>query len=328
MAGFRAHIAPLADVPEWDDLARVHAHGRVFASRKWLGILADIFGTTTDVAIVSGPDGPVVGIPLLTRRRGPLRVVPPPPISLYNGLVMGPDTPADAIAAGLAAVERHCHFAALLCPPALPRRTFRDRARWGLLDQESLVVDIADVDEAWRRFSQSLRRKLRRAEEQRLVLHTLDDETLLLALHQQSYARHALAPPIPGDTLRAWLRLLREEGMAECYGASLPAGGTVAARVVIPDGDVLFDWLAGADVAHHDIAGSHWLVASILREASARSMRRFDFMGANTPGVTDFKRSFGGELLSFCTATFYRSALVRSIEQVRNLLRRRRRMTR
>ncbi|MBL0175380.1 MAG: GNAT family N-acetyltransferase [Ignavibacteria bacterium] len=328
MAGFRAHIAPLADVPEWDDLVRVHQHGRVFASRTWLGILADVFGTTTDVAVVHGPDGPVVGIPVLTRKRGPLRVVPPPPISLYNGLVMGPDAPADAIATGLAAVERHCHFAALLGPPAFPPDLFDARPRWRALAQESLVVDISDADDAWRRFSQSLRRKIRRAEEQRLVLHAIDDEGVLLALHQQSYARHALSPPIPGDTLRAWLRLLREEGLAECYGASLPAGGAIAARVVIPDGDVLFDWLAGADLAHRDIAGSHWLVARILREASARSMRRFDFMGANTPGVTDFKRSFGGDALPFCTATFYRSALVRTIERVRNRMRGRRRTAR
>lgn len=325
MAGFRADIAPLSQLPEWDALARQQPHGAVFASRRWLSIVADLFGLSADAILVSDARGPVAGVPFLTRKRGPLRIAPPHPITLYNGIVALPDAPREAIAAGLAALERRCHYAALLAPPHLDARVFGDRPRWQTTEQASIVVDVADFEQTWKQFTQSLRRKIRRAEEQSLVFHRIEDTGLLLALHQKSYARHAIAPPLPADTLRAWVRTLQQEGIAECYGASLPAGAVIAARAVIPDGDVLFDWLAGAEIAHHDIAASHWLVARILQEASARAMRRFDFMGANTPGVTDFKRSFGGLTTPYLVAAYYRHPIIHSLERARNELRLRRR---
>ena len=325
MAGFRADIAPLSQLPEWDDLARQHAHGALFASRRWLYILADVFGLSDDGILVSDTRGPIVGIPLLTRKRGPLRVAPPHPITLYNGIVSVPGAPAEAIAAGLNALERRCHYAALLAPPQLDESVFDNRERWSLSDQASIVVDVADFERTWKQFTQSLRRKIRRAEEQSLAFHRIEDTGLLLALHRKSYARHDVAPPLHADVLRAWLRTLQQEGIAECYGASLPAGPTIAARVVIPDGEILFDWLAGADIAHLDISASHWLVARILQEASSRSMRGLDFMGANTPGVTDFKRSFGGITRPYFVASYYRHPLIHTIERARNALRRRRR---
>jgi hypothetical protein len=325
MAGFRADIAPLSQLPEWDALARQHPHGAVFASRRWLAILADVFGLSADGILVSDASGVLVGIPLLTRKRGPLRVAPPHPITLYNGIVAAPGTPREAITAGLAALERRCHFAVLLTPSQLDPRVFDDRPRWLTTEQASIVVDVADFDATWKQFTQSLRRKVRRAEEQSLVFRRVEDAGVLLALHQTSYARHAIAPPLPSDLLRAWLRTLQQEGIAECYGASLPAGPVIAARAVVPDGDVLFDWLAGADIAHHDIAASHWLVARILQEASTRGTRRFDFMGANTPGVTDFKRSFGGVTLPYQVATYYRYPIIQSLERARNELRLRKR---
>ena len=308
----------------------------IFAGRRWLRSLEVHFGFQAEVLAGAAAGGVEAAVPLLSRQRFFLRTSPPPPITLYNGFVSsvtgavaGGDAGLRAAAAAiLDRIVARYHFVALALPIGCAVTDVFRKKRWQLILQQTIRVPMPDYDTVWKNYSQSLRRKIRRADDHRLRLVETRDVTNVTSLYGLSYERHAMVPPIPVSVVRDWLGSLCEQGIARVFSAVLPNGTVVAARAIIPDGDVVYDWLAGADVATADISASHWLVANIQRQCVEEGYGTFDFMGANTPGIVDFKRSFGGERIPYHIATYYRSSVIKTMETLRNTIKRRNRSIR
>ena len=325
-----------ASSPAWLQVSGRHRSVPVFASAKWLEILSEVFRFQAQILTAHATSGAGIAIPLLSRQRFFLRVSPAPPITLYNGFqtTLPPTTdkqrrqliaPTESI---LREISAHYHFASLSLPVDCPVIDVFHRFRWQLLKQRTIVIPMTDHEAVWAGYSQSLRRKIRRADEQQLRLAETEDIDCVVALHETSYQRHGIMPPVPKIQLLDWMRRLKAENFLRMFTAALPNGKVVAVRVVIPDHNSIYDWLAGADVGATDISASHWLVANIHRRFMELGYTSFDFMGANTPGVAEFKRSFGGMEVPFHIATYYRSPMVKTVESLRNSLRRKRRRLR
>jgi len=83
-----------------------------------------------------------------------------------------------------------------------------------------------------------------------------------------------------------------------CYLARHPSKGVGAIRVGMKAADgTFYDWLAGNDPDHFQHGSSSFLVSEILHDLRLMGMQRFDFGGANTPKIADFKQGFNGELV-------------------------------
>lgn len=74
-------------------------------------------------------------------------------------------------------------------------------------------------------------------------------------------------------------------------------------RVILSFKDMLHDWFAGDVTEARDKYTNDILVWEVLKWGSANLFKTFDFGGAGEPGkeygVRDFKKKFGGELVSF-----------------------------
>lgn len=315
----------------WDDFVDASPEGSVFSRAVWLANLAEAFGGDCRIAFCTVDGAIAAAVPLLVRRAWGIRYAPPMPITAYNGWLTGaawsalPGTQKRACAEVLwkRAVRDigfgWFSFAPGIAPP-LP-----DSARWRPHERRTVLVPLDDFDRTWAGFSQSLRRKIRRAEETGIALRATEDAERIVALHAASYARHGASPPFPAPLLARWLKALFETRLIEGFEAVLPGAATASAvRVVARDGATVYDWLAGADV-HEGIAASHWLVCSIMRRAAEAGARIFDFMGANTPGVTDFKMGFGGSVTPYTVLSYHRTAMHRTLERTRGAVVRRRR---
>jgi hypothetical protein len=297
----------------WDELHR-RANGIVFSSAAWLRALADMYGRDAHCALVS--DGEVVraGSPLLLKQKGMLRYSGELPMSLYSGLLhtLGAEAFTEASEALFGETEQLCHFASLSLPREDVLLPVLSTRGWELRNRLSLRLDLSNADHLWDGYSQSLRRKIRRASEMPLNLSDDVSADVLIDLYSKSYLRHGLHPPTQPGQMRGWILRLKREGLLQCFGAFRADGVPAAARALIRDGDTVYDWLAGADPAVSPSA-SHWLLHSILLRYADEGARTFDFMGANTPGVVDFKRSFGSYEHPYIEANWYRSPLVKTL---------------
>lgn len=323
-------LAP-AEAQSWDALASTQPLGGCFASRAWLGHIERAFGYTAMLLAAEDNGRFLAGAVLLLRRRGPFMISPPAPISLYGGLLLDPAVAAadtrEAVAlasAVLAEAGKVCHFAHLSVREEPWARAALEQRHWSLRAQETLHVAIADPARARAAYSPSLRRHIRKAGKRGVCRDRDAAVGTVLDLHLRSYERHGSAPPFPRALLERWLGGLVQDGLVDIHCARSAEGAPAAARVVIPFNGTVYDWIAGADLSLGDLSASHWLVDQLVEEYAERGMTTFDFMGANTPGISDFKQLFGGTRVPYIAAVQYRNTMVRVAEALRNTTRRRR----
>jgi hypothetical protein len=301
---------------QWDELHEA-AGAAPFAGRPWLELIAELFDRSIDISILTKNNVPVAGIPLCKARRGPFTISPPLPISLYSGCVVR--QAYEELTPLIAAIERRCNFCVLQLPPGMDAGIFAKRG-WIRLTQRSRILDIRDYDRLWSGYSQSLRRKVRRAEERAYACVQQVTPEQMLLLYQKSYQRHGIKPPIEVELMKRWINYMLRRPDVRVYGMRTPDGTVPAFRMVLRSGDRCFDWLAGSEDVQTYPAASHWLLNEVLRRESKAGSGYFDFMGTNTYGVSDFKELFGGEDISYQQVSWYRPAFLRGAEIVRNRL--------
>lgn len=302
----------------WDEL-HGRAEGIVFNSSDWLHTLADIYGREAQCVLVSDGENIRAGIPLLLKRKGMLRYSGALPMSLYSGFLhtLGSEDYPGACEALLGESEQLCHFASLSLPHDAALISVLTSRGWDIQHRLSLRLDLSNPDRLWDGYSQSLRRKIRRASEVPLTIRDDAPVDVLIDLYQRSYLRHGILPPTPPQQMRGWLSRLRHEGLVHCFAAYRADGVPAAARALIREGAMVYDWLAGADPAVAP-SGSHSLLHTILLRYAAEGAKTFDFMGANTPGVVEFKKSFGPYEHPYVEAHWYRTPLVKTLLRIQS----------
>ena len=166
----------------------------------------------------------------------------------------------------------------------------RPAAPVGLTGQEKAtwVVNLAPIEELMDAWSASARRTWRKhLGEYRFSEggSTAD----LIALVEAGYARHGRRLPLSASALQSWSRSLMHAGLGTLY--TLAEGSKLAAGILVLRGPVrAFYWLAGS------LPGPAMtvLLGHVFEHLHQQGVPSFDFMGANTPGISEFKRRFGG----------------------------------
>lgn len=315
-------VATTVAEARWDAFHASSADATIFGSSRWLRLAARVFGGHPAYVIVHDDDAEArdrCGVPLLLRHRGPFTIAAALPISLYTGMYAA-DAGAsdDALEVLFSRIERKTFFATLLLPIGTAAGRIAEARGWERIPQQTVRVAISDIEATWRGFSQSLRRKIRRADDAGLHCEPSSDLSIILSMHEESYARHGMKSPVPLQQLAEWLGALATEGIITQYVARDADNRARAARVVICDGSIVYDWMAGMGAGTAHAAASHWLVYDIMRRHATQGCTVFDFMGANTPGVSEFKFLFGGDVVAYDVVRFRRSRAVRWLEQLKD----------
>lgn len=302
----------------WQQLHAAAQEATVFSSASWLNTLAELFHRDAVAVLLMRGTRPVAGIPLLLRRRGMLRAAPPLPITLYAGVLTVADHRLwrDDFAKLLGAVERRCHFICLSAAPGEELQNAFQARRWTVQPRQNRYLRLQSEEALWDGYSQSLRRKIRRASENDLRLDLDPTPGMLAECYGESYHRHGIQPPIPVPEIQRWLSDLHRQGLVQMYAARRADGRCVATRAFVRDGATVYDWLAGSNPPLAP-SGSHWLLHTLLTREIDAGITRFDFMGANTPGVSDFKRSFGGTPLQYVDMEWFRPSLLKHLNRLR-----------
>lgn len=115
-------------------------------------------------------------------------------------------------------------------------------------------------------------------------------------LADSAYRRAGRRLPLPPRALARWARDLVYAGLARVYGLhDRHTGEIVAAIVALHDERTAWYWIAGSKPG----PGMTVLMAHVQDELHAAGIATLDLMGANTPGIAEFKRRFGGQHVTY-----------------------------
>ena len=260
-----------------------------FSHPAALDAYARAFGLPAHVVML---DDGSAAVPRFDKRRGPFRAAAlPPACPVLRPLLAAPlgeaashrrDSPLDRLLAGLDG-QAHQWTLALgdddLRPYAWAGWTATPRATYRL----GLGGDLRAG------YSAGVRRTLRQsAVEAEEAPGAAPDAVRLMTA---AYRRSGSALGLDERAVAGLARSFVAAGLARVFAAR--SGGTVEAAVVVAvGGPTAFYWMAGSEPG----PAMTVLADHVLHRLAADGVEAFDWCGANTPSIAEFKRRFGSAL--------------------------------
>ncbi len=298
-----------------------------FSALAYLRAQADVFGLDLHLVAVHDRSGWQAAALLPVRRMGPFQTIRPLPFTPFSALLgtAPPDeaavhhgtSPWQTLSATLA---RRYDDVSLLLPPAVSDVRAFSWQRWSVRPLYTYFLDLqgdGDLRQGW---SAGTRRLYRREAGRFAVEEAPEAIGDVVELCAAAYARHGRVLRPDRERVIHLARRLHQAGMARTFIARRPATRTVEAGVcVLHDGRTAAYWIAGSRPG----GAMTVLLGHLLPALRDEGLLAFDFVGANTPSIAEFKRRFGAVLTPYYQAEIRPSRWLRLLHRARTLPHRR-----
>lgn len=319
-------IADASDAGDWDEFVRAAVGGTVFSTRAWLECAEEATGDRVVSYGCYRKGQLVAGVSGVERRGG--RQLMTPALMPHGGFIHRPvpsDLPSrqesERRGETRALIEflerRYGHVHLTLAPGIDDVREF-SWAGWAPAPRYTYVTELGSGSEAvWSRLERRTRTVIRKASEA-FRFEPAEDLDELVQQYKLVYGEQDRLP-VAADVIRRFASEARKRGLTEAYRVIDSAGRTASVVVFARGFDTIYAWVSGADPAFRESGATSLLYWKLLEQTP---FPRFDFVGANLPGIAFFKRGFGGSLLSYYTVEAFPSRLLKLLAGGRRLLRR------
>jgi hypothetical protein len=297
-----------AEYPRWSGLVRESPEGSIYSMPEYLDVLCAATGGRFRVLAVER-GGELLGGAALYEERSRLGPVVGPRLLLtYNGVVSAHcDSQYPSQCTG-----RYLETLAALLPALAGagyarltlkcRAPFADarpflQAGWFVRPSYTYVVHLADLDAAWKRVEQNLRRLVKRCEQEGLAITEDQDFDSYYRMHRSIHERKGMKLYLPERRFRAYVESLQSRGLGRLFHARLATGRSVAAQLVLTGGHpVTHTVTAASDPEFLRLGASAFLRWKVFGELARGGFEGNDLTDASLNAVTHFKAQLGGDL--------------------------------
>ena len=306
----------------WGRLWDLSPQRTVFSRLEFVTALASATGLEVAVLFVANGGEDVAAAAVPWRRRGPYREILIPPLTPFSAVILNKE-PAENEIHGrtselerlLAGLEDHFDVVRLHLPPALRDVRPASWRGWDVQPFYTYVAPLPSPPSGWSTNTARTFEKLRPEYKASTLGGAASD---LARLSAAGYRRHGRRPPSDADRLEAIVDAVTAAGLASVYSVRGRATGAVeAAVVVVRSGAEAAYWLAGSEPG----PAMTVLIGELLEDLAAKGVAHLDFVGANTPGIAEFKRKFGSSLVPYYRIEYVGRRELRLLYSFRSILR-------
>ena len=315
-------VSVLSPAPrgDWREVLAADPDAVPSQSPEWLDVLCRRTGTADASRLYLVPGERRIVVPLVSRHLAgvPLTAESMPYAWGYGGaLVEGGALRREEAALVLADLRRR-HRARTCIVPSPTNAASWQEAAGPAVGRERRHCEILDVsagfDAVWAGYGSRLRRNIRRAERDRVVVERSTTGSFLAdftRLYVESVDRWAEQRGQPLPLARALARRRDRPGQAAAVAAALGDrcvtwrasrhGEPVAVHVVLYQGGTVHGWMGVNDYRLNRETNGNMLLHSAVIEDACRSGARAVLLGESDPGsaVEEFKLRFGASCLEY-----------------------------
>lgn len=307
-AALTTKVLTESDYPKWDALVAMSPQGSPYATSQYLSALCDATAGTFRVVAAARGDELVGGIALYEQENGSKARVAPRPLLYYNGLILRESATKYPSLATTRTLEISCAIGAQISLSGYEKVVLKHH--WSFLDARSFmaqgwsvrpgysyVVSISDIEAAWQRVEQNLRRLVQRSSQQGIRLTEDDDFESFFRLHAAGVTRKGMPLYLPQDRFSRFVAQLSAQGLCRIFHARLPSGQSISAQIVLTGKHpVSHSVCAAADPEHLNTGATAFLRWKVFEALAARGFVANDLTDAALNPVTHFKSQLGGDL--------------------------------
>lgn len=280
-----------------------HAPDRTpYSSIDYIRTVCDIFSLNGELHLVHNEEGDHAGILVYWRKRGLYREVVIPPVTQYSSfLYRRPPSEAkvhtqhSALEELLSSIAKRFHIVRSFLDGSLDMRPALWQG-WEVTPYYTYRLTMEAVSDPLSLWSSTKRRTFRKHHAHFCFEETETDVSSLIALCEQSYLLQNRPLPSQAVDLEALVSALLKKGLVRLFTVTASEGVSPAgALAVLNDGISAYYWLAGSERG----PAMTVLLGHVLPVLKKDGYKQFDFVGANTPSIAEFKRQFGPTLTPY-----------------------------
>lgn len=307
------------------ELLRAHSvQNSPFSSVAFATGLSKFAGYNNSIFIVSNTSSDLAGVLVYTKKKGPFRVATVPPFTSFTSLLT--TLPLERVATTESSTPYSLllhtlteHFDSILLHnhPALSDVRLFQWASWKTTPLYTYQIDLSTLEKAESAWSSSTRRTFKKHADAYSFKEDTDAVRAAIALTTESYQRHGRPLPLPPEQLVSFASNLQNAGMVRIFTVTPNnKNRPTAALALLHDEEVAYYWLAGSVPGHSMTV----LLGHLLPRLASEGIRLFDFVGANTPYIAEFKRRFGPVLIPYYATSCSPSKVLASLQSLKRTL--------
>ena len=167
------------------------------------------------------------------------------------------------------------------------------------------LVDLTkDEETLWNEISSKRRNEIRKAEKAGTHIHIITNEAHLIDSYNilcEVYSRTRLPLLEFAVFKKAFDRSTNNEGLKAF--AAFNSGNLIGTMYTLCYKGIIYDWYAGSNQKYYNQYPNDLIPWAVFLWGKKNGFSKFDFGGAGKPGINygvrDYKKQFGGELVSF-----------------------------
>ena len=310
----------------WEALCSTSPQYSPFSSPVYARGIKNHLGFRVRLFIVSQENVDIAGLLTYSRKLGPFEYVTIPPFTSFSSLItqhsLLPSTTPDALAPfSLLLKKIETEFDRILLhqhPELHDMRVFQWN-NWITAPLYTYIIDLSHRDGKLKQWSTSARRTYRKFSPE---YHFKEDDSAIsnvIDLCKESYGRHHRPLPVNPAELADFISYLRDQSLVRIFTLT-PITGQIpsAAIALLIDREIAYYWIAGSVPGHSMTV----LLGNLFPLLRSEGIKLFDFVGANTQLIAEFKRRFGPTLTPYYAASSYPNRLFAFLSSIKRVLRR------
>ena len=302
---YRVSVYPLQHVDGLDRwtslrnlaLEQAHVHPTPFSVPSFVEAFCAHQGLTCEIWLVADDTNDLAGLLVFKKKQGPFtRAILPGFIPHSPFLYAGKTQPEDAIMLLLNKLGKEFDDVRIHFPPFIDdARSFRWTG-WQSSVFYTYQIDLAAYNVDRSSWSKATRRNFQKHASSYLFKEDASLTGHCISLCSDGYERNSRPFPINPQSLLNICTDLQKKQMVRSFVVlkdehAQPEAGIV----VLQDDKTAYYWIAGS------LPGPAMtvLIGNVLEALKESGLQTFDFVGANTPGIAEFKRRFGPTLVPY-----------------------------
>jgi len=316
---------------EWNKFVSNSRDGSIYSTPEYLDALCTAAGGHFNILATLQSDEIVGGVALYERKSLSMSYVVPRLLLYYNSFVFRnyetkyPSKATSHRLKVMAALEQTLSTSGyssirIKCHSSISDVRFFLQSGWNAIVTYTYIVSIKDINLAWNRVEQNLRRLVNRCAQQGVQLSEDDDFDSFYELHRQTHERKGAPLYLSRDAFHNFYKKLRSQNLCCLYHARLPEGRSISTQLVLTGPHATTHTVcAGADENYLNLGANAFLRWKVFEDLSKSGYVANDLTDAALNPVSHFKSQLGGDLKS-CLVLFRRESLpFRAVKEINYL---------
>lgn len=315
----------------WTDLIK-SSFSTIFHSYDWLSAYRECFGNDFKLVILTKKQnilGGCVAFPITKMKR---KISTLPTLNYYNGIIFNEKV---AILNTSSERKRKLEFTNEIAnflenefgwiflshqPNLNDIRAFNDR-NWEVKIRYTLKNTLVDEETLFLQIRNVRRRHIKKATNSNCEVKEFYDFEESYKLQLDARIKGGIKFDLPKENFIRFLEALNKKKLIKSYFAFSSSGEPLANWILGIHKNSLYSLVSGVKrgtfpEANH--IGTFLKFKVLSNEELRKNFLYLDFIGANTPGVREFKGDFGGELVPFYQTEFTNSNLLKSARFIKS----------